>query len=723
MNITVGVLALLFSLLVATSRAQITNLHTSVTEIKGQGMVFDVVVVGAGLSGTVIADLCARVYDKRVLVIEQKSHVGGRFFDFVDHDTGLLRHLYAPQFLHTNDELIWKYFNRFDTFVPYSHRVMAVVGHHTVPYPPTIDTVNALFGCDLDSVDQMQEFLTSPRSSAALFECDKMQELLTPTRGSFADGLLEEMIKKKWGRSKTLLDFPAGTHNSMRAHQNWDDRLYPDHKYQGIPNRGYTKWFEAALSHPNIRVLLNTDYFDAIHELFQIMHEAHVFYTGKIDQYFATLNKDNKESSSKLPALEYRAVRYSRTVSDVVKGMGFVQPVGELLFPLPSTPHTSCVDYRYLRFRGTPKALVSCETWSELTEAEKQGGMFSFGSDEQKEQSYDYVVVPDTKNVERYTMYRDHAVMEVKRLLETDNMQIRFTEQFSEKLDMDIDERVRSAMGVVDTFFDERVLENAMDAVDDVVANEAFTINLVVAYYREETDSINIACRELSKLGHLRVFINSKGGVDAETILADIPECNTSRPVVIHQENVGREAHAHLSFILGGSFVLADVNVFVQGSVEACNIHRHNCSRLTDPVAAIRKELFETGRTRESHEAVVNEDIREPTRKPSPHYRTLAVEGSGHWFQGEGSGKHVIEDYCRVFHENFPLDIKVQSDCFKALKSFRGEFVATDAGVRRMVARHATNLLKLQQSLCNAANLPAHYVERMWRSLFLGVCF
>ena len=62
---------------------------------------------------------------------------------------------------------------------------------------------------------------------------------------------------------------------------NRDDRYFTD-TYQAMPLHGYTRMFERMLAHPNISVLLNTDYRD-VREA--IPHD-HIVYTGPIDEYF-----------------------------------------------------------------------------------------------------------------------------------------------------------------------------------------------------------------------------------------------------------------------------------------------------------------------------------------------------------------------------------------------------------------------------------------------------
>ena len=60
-----------------------------------------------------------------------------------------------------------------------------------------------------------------------------------------------------------------------------DDRYFTD-TYQAMPLHGYTKMFENMLSHPNIKVMLNTDY----KEIKDHIPFHKMIYTGPIDYYF-----------------------------------------------------------------------------------------------------------------------------------------------------------------------------------------------------------------------------------------------------------------------------------------------------------------------------------------------------------------------------------------------------------------------------------------------------
>jgi UDP-galactopyranose mutase len=64
-------------------------------------------VVGAGISGSVIARLLAEM-DKQVLVIDKKDHIAGNSFDYVD-ENGICIHKYGSHIFHTDNEKVWDF--------------------------------------------------------------------------------------------------------------------------------------------------------------------------------------------------------------------------------------------------------------------------------------------------------------------------------------------------------------------------------------------------------------------------------------------------------------------------------------------------------------------------------------------------------------------------------------------------------------------------------------
>ena len=117
---------------------------------------YDVIVVGAGLSGCTIAERCSRALGMKVLTLERRAHAGGNCYDYVDARSGIRCSKYGAHLFHTKHARVWEYVTRFSEWVPFDHRVLGRVTRTSaseegkrarvlVPIPPTRATVNALF--------------------------------------------------------------------------------------------------------------------------------------------------------------------------------------------------------------------------------------------------------------------------------------------------------------------------------------------------------------------------------------------------------------------------------------------------------------------------------------------------------------------------------------------------------------------------------------------------
>src|SRR3954452_15803355 len=113
-------------------------------------MGYDVVVVGAGFAGSVVAERLATEAGKRVLVLDRRPHIGGNAYDELDA-AGILVHRYGPHIFHTNSPEIFDYLSRFTAWRPYEHRVLACVRDQLVPIPINRTTLNRLFGIRLET--------------------------------------------------------------------------------------------------------------------------------------------------------------------------------------------------------------------------------------------------------------------------------------------------------------------------------------------------------------------------------------------------------------------------------------------------------------------------------------------------------------------------------------------------------------------------------------------
>jgi UDP-galactopyranose mutase len=237
---------------------------------------FDYLVVGAGFAGSVLAERLASVLAKRVLLVDKRPHVGGNAYDHYD-DHGVLVHRYGPHIFHTNSLDVFTYLSRFTEWRPYQHRVLACVDGMLVPIPINLDTINTLYGTRFTALELGDFFksVAEPRRQILTSE----DVIVSQVGRELYEKFFRNYTRKQWGLDPSELD-PSVTAR-VPARTNRDDRYFTD-TYQAMPLRGYTKLFERMLDHPNIKVMLNTDY----REIEGSIPYQEMVFTGPIDEYF-----------------------------------------------------------------------------------------------------------------------------------------------------------------------------------------------------------------------------------------------------------------------------------------------------------------------------------------------------------------------------------------------------------------------------------------------------
>jgi UDP-galactopyranose mutase len=297
---------------------------------------FDYLIVGAGFAGTVLAERLANHAGKKVMIVDKRNHIGGNTYDYYNKE-GILIHKYGPHIFHTNSREIYDYLGQFTEWRPYEHRVLASVDGMLVPIPINLNTINQLYGLNLSS-SEVETFLRSkaePRDRIITSEDVVINKVGRELYEKFFQGY----TRKQWDLDPSELDCSVAARIPVR--NNRDDRYFTD-KYQGMPLEGYTKMFEKMLSHPNIKVMLNTDY----KEIQDHIPYREMIYTGPIDYYF-------DYCYGKLP---YRSLEFKfETLEQEV-----FQPTGTVNYP-NEHPYTRSTEFKYLTGQKHPKTTVVYE--------------------------------------------------------------------------------------------------------------------------------------------------------------------------------------------------------------------------------------------------------------------------------------------------------------------------------------------------------------------------
>jgi UDP-galactopyranose mutase len=206
-----------------------------------------------------------------------------------------------------------------------------------VPIPINLNTINQLYGMHLSSAE-VDGFLAS--------KAEKKDRIITSedvvinkVGKELYEKFFKEYTRKQWGLDPSELD--ASVAARIPTRNNCDNRYFTD-TYQSMPLHGYTRMFENMLSHPNIKVMLGTDY----KEIEGVVPYKRMIYTGPIDYYF-------DYCFGKLP---YRSIEFRFETIEADR----YQPTGTVNYP-NEHPYTRVTEFKYLTGQKHPKTTVVFE--------------------------------------------------------------------------------------------------------------------------------------------------------------------------------------------------------------------------------------------------------------------------------------------------------------------------------------------------------------------------
>lgn len=297
---------------------------------------YDVAVVGAGFTGSVLARLFAEA-GRTVVVVEERDHIAGNVYDYYD-ETGILVHKYGPHIFHTNDERIVAWLSRFTAWRPYEHRVLAWLDGRLVPFPINRRTLSILYGEEAVSngvdvyLSQVAEPISHPQNAR--------DNVLARVGEDLYQKFFHGYTKKQWGTEPEQLRASLTQRIPVRFDD--DDRYFTD-KYQVMPLHGYTSMFQRMLEHENIEIITGTPWEIAS----QQMTFQKVAYTGPIDRFFNYM----------YGPLPYRSLKFEL---EIVHTSQF-QPAGTVNYPSYNVPWTRKTEFKHLTGQEHPWTVVCTE--------------------------------------------------------------------------------------------------------------------------------------------------------------------------------------------------------------------------------------------------------------------------------------------------------------------------------------------------------------------------
>jgi UDP-galactopyranose mutase len=330
-------------------------------------MLYDYLIVGAGLSGSVFARVLAEA-GGRTLVLEKRRHIGGNCFDVID-SAGVRIQPYGAHIFHTDDQEVWQFLGRFTQWRDYRHEVVCSVDGSLIPIPFNFHSLDAAFNGRASTIqDLLVRKYGSKAKVSILTILDDNEPLLREVGRYIYDKIFRNYTLKQWGMDPRELS--PEVIGRVPVYTDYDNRYFTD-AYQGIPQDGYTAMIQSLLSHPNIEVKLNTP-FDSIGRFTngQITLDGRRFdgkliYTGPADALF----------SCQFGPLPYRSLRFEFETRPEV----FFQPKAVVNYPNDHA-FTRIVESKHMTGQTCPNTTI-CREYPEPYDPLKNEPLYPIKTD------------------------------------------------------------------------------------------------------------------------------------------------------------------------------------------------------------------------------------------------------------------------------------------------------------------------------------------------------
>ena len=626
---------------------------------------YDVLVVGAGLSGAVLAHLHATVLNQSVLVVEKRNHIAGNIYDF-DNELGIRVSLYGAHLFHTNDEQVWRFVNKFSRWTPYQHRVIGKVDNKLVPIPVNIQTVNSLMEENLKNHEHMQKWLKVHQ-----------EDIPDPKNGEEAglarvgkelyEKIFKTYTKKQWNKFPAELD--PSILQRIPVRDDFDDRYFPDDPYQALPVGGYTAFARNMLTHARITTHLGVDYIESgKNGHIDISNFKKVFFTGPIDRYYAGRGLDS---------LEYRSIKFETLHFE---NISYYQSNSVVNYPQGPETFTRIVEYKHL--------------YTQYTQETK-------GTTIVREYSTDkgdpYYPVLNEKNRILYSKYRNLAESEES------SKNVHFVGRLASFKYFNMDQAIQNAInefkkiyeeeGV--SFEDEKIYGKTTLKDMNRIFNRAHnnpSLSIITTNCENGLDFLQ-QFTNLCNTHDVSIYIYQRCGVSSD-LSGEYGACRVNQVKLPETTSVSQTWLFHMLY---KSFGFKNINIFLPNPPE---FHRYQ------DVMAVIDRMQQNVKSFEPSDyiKIPREEMAEQFDTNASYICSLSQLNS--------------KTYAKNMCEWYSLLTGTKENCLNFRSSSGGEFLVTEALIRRTISMHRQWMESMYGKMSKETD--SIYMERLWTRLFRG---
>jgi UDP-galactopyranose mutase len=319
---------------------------------------YDCLIVGAGISGLVVAERMASV-GYTSLVVDKRNHFGGNCYDYKD-EAGVLIHKYGPHYFRASSDRITDYLSQFTEWMPTEYNIRSYTQGKFWNFPINLNTFETFLGRP-STTEEFEAWIEEKR--IPIEDPKNSEEVIISQVGwELYEMFFKGYTKKQWRMDPKELDKSVCGRIPIRT--NRDDR-YLREPFQALPTEGYTAMFQRMISSMGEKVEIKLE--TCWEEIKNQVNYRWLVYTGPIDKYF-----DNCYGP-----LPYRSLRFEhesfgpeelKAREETSGKTGFWQPTMQINYPDVSVPFTRIVEIKHATCQDTPYTTIVREFPADYTE-------------------------------------------------------------------------------------------------------------------------------------------------------------------------------------------------------------------------------------------------------------------------------------------------------------------------------------------------------------------
>ena len=238
----------------------------------------DLLIVGSGPVGCVIAERAAKIKNWNVLIVEQRNHIAGNCFD-KKNSKGILIHKYGPHYMRFKKKKIFNYVSKFTKWIKGNYIVKSNINGKLYPIPINLTTLEKFFNTKFKNGLEAKKFILKKRIKIKKIK-NSEDFILSKLGKEIYENFYKNYTLKQWGIHPKNLDKSIVGRLPIRFNR---DPFYVNQKLKVMPRYGYTNLFKKMIDNDKIEISLNTSY-KKIKNL--IKPQLATIYTGPPDAFF-----------------------------------------------------------------------------------------------------------------------------------------------------------------------------------------------------------------------------------------------------------------------------------------------------------------------------------------------------------------------------------------------------------------------------------------------------